>query len=78
MRKLEARNGFCFLKGNYIDDIENDVVDGVGLHLINCEIEDYDADGVYFSTNGYNSEVYFQELNGERIYLLKEGEYEKF
>lgn len=60
--KIEEKNGFKFIKGDFRKEIENDELNG--LHLINCEIEDYDADGVYFETTGF-SKVYYTNEIGE-------------
>ena len=59
-------NGFNFIAGNYVQDLEDDNEQSIGLHLVNCEIESYDEDGVYF-TPMENAQAYIRELDGNRI-----------
>ncbi len=63
MLKIEEKNGFKFISGDFRKELENDELNG--LKLIDCEIEEYDEDGVFFSTNGYNSKVYYTNSLGE-------------
>ena len=56
-------NGFNFIEGNFVDDMENDNEQRNGLNLINCEIESYDEDGVYF-TPEMNAEAYIKNFDG--------------
>lgn len=63
MLKAKKVNGFNFIEGNFVRDLENDNEQGLGLHLENCEIESYDEDGVYF-TPEQNAEVYIKNFDG--------------
>lgn len=63
MLKLEEKNGYYYISGDFRKEIENDELNG--LKLIDCEIIEYDENGVYFDTNGYNSKVYYTNSNGE-------------
>ena len=69
MLKSRKVNGFNVIRGNFVDDIEND--NETGLHLINCIIERYDEDGIHF-TPGINSEAYFQSFDGSKEYIVIE------
>lgn len=62
MLKVEEKNGFKFIEGNFISELENEELNG--LKLINCHIETYDEDGVYFETTG-TSKVYYTNAIGE-------------
>lgn len=56
-------NGFNFIEGNFIEDLENDNEQRTGLNLVNCEIESYGEDGVYFTPES-NAEVYIKNFDG--------------
>jgi len=56
-------NGFNFIGGNFVEDLESDNEQGVGLHIVNADIEAYDEDGVYF-TPEQNAEVYIKNFDG--------------
>lgn len=60
--KIEERNGYKFIKGDFREEIENPELNG--LHLINCDIIEYDEDGVWFDTNE-GSIVYYTNSVGE-------------
>lgn len=68
MLKAKKVNGFNFIEGDFIEDLENDNEQLIGLHLINCDIESYDENGVYFKPE-MNAEAYIQNFDGsiERI-----------
>lgn len=75
MSKLEKVNGYYFLAGNYVEDIENELwqIPQSRLCLVNCDIIYYDEDGVCFDA-GDTSEVYFLSVGDEREYLLAREE----
>jgi hypothetical protein len=72
MLKAKKVNGFNFIEGNFIEDLESDNEQGVGLHIVNADIEAYDEDGVYFQP-GMNAKAYIQNFDGsiERIEIEK-------
>lgn len=61
-------NGFNFIEGNFIEDLESDNEQGVGLHLENCEIIEYDEGGVYF-TPEQNAKAYIKNFDGSKEYF---------
>lgn len=63
MLKAKKVNGFNFIEGNFVEDLESDNERGVGLHIVNADIEAYDEDGVYFKA-GMNTEAYIQNFDG--------------
>lgn len=63
MRKAEKVNGFNFIKGNYVEDLENDNEQAVGLHIENADIEAYDEEGVYFKAE-QNTKAYIKSFDG--------------
>ena len=63
MLKLEERNGFKFIAGDFRKEIENPELNG--LHLENCDIIDYDEDGIFFDTDGKSAKVYYKNGIGE-------------
>lgn len=67
MNLKKRDDGMYFLEGDFREDIENDNEQGAGLHLVNCDIEEYDEDGIYFYASE-NSEVYVLEIDGKRCY----------
>lgn len=74
MLKIDEVNGFKFIAGDFKAELENNELNG--LKLINCEIEEYDEDGVYFRANGYNSKVLYSNNLGEIVQVLLD-EYQK-
>jgi hypothetical protein len=71
-RTAKIVNGFNFIEGNFIEDLESDNEQLIGLHLVNCDIESYDENGVYFQP-GMNAKAYIQNFDGsiERIEIEK-------
>lgn len=56
-------NGFNFIEGDFIEDLENDNEQAVGLHIENADIEAYDEDGVYFKAEK-NTKAYIKNFDG--------------
>jgi hypothetical protein len=56
-------NGFNFIEGDFIEDLENDNEQAVGLHIENADIEAYDEDGVYFKAE-QNTKAYIKNFDG--------------
>lgn len=63
MRKAKKVNGFNFIEGNFIEDLENDNEQAAGLHIENADIEAYDEDGVYFKAE-QNTKAYIKNFDG--------------
>jgi len=63
MRKAVKVNGFNFIEGNFIEDLENDNEQAVGLHIENADIEAYDEEGVYFKAE-QNTKAYIKNFDG--------------
>lgn len=74
MKKLEKRNGYYYLPGNYIDDIENEhgQTPVTRLRFEDVEAVEYDEEGVYFEVTGSSPAIYFEDVTGSREYLLFE------
>lgn len=56
-------NGFNFIEGDFIEDLENDNEQAAGLHIENADIEVYDEDGVYFKAE-QNTKAYIKNFDG--------------
>jgi len=71
MKKLEKRNGYYYLAGNYIDDIENEQgqLPVTRLRFEDVEVVEYDEEGVYFEVTGSSPAVYFEDVTGTCEYL---------
>lgn len=66
-RVVKIVNGFGYIKGNYMADIENDNTNNIGLHIDDHGgIVDCDEDGIYFELLP-NTVVFEKEFGGERI-----------
>jgi hypothetical protein len=63
MLKAKKVNGFNFIEGNFIEDLENDNEQALGLHIENADIEAYDEDGVYFKAEE-NTQAYIRNFDG--------------
>jgi hypothetical protein len=74
-------NGFNFIEGNFIEDLESDNEQGVGLHIVDADIEAYDEDGVYFKAE-QNTKAYIKNSDGSKEYFeierMKNEDYSKF
>ncbi|MGB4627247.1 MAG: hypothetical protein WBI36_05530 [Erysipelotrichaceae bacterium] len=62
-RIAELVNGFNFIEGDFIEDLENDNEQATGLHIENADIEAYDEDGVYFKAE-QNTKAYIKNFDG--------------
>jgi len=67
-KMIDLQNGFAFIEGDYVKELETDDTQLTTLNIINSDIESYDEVGVYF-TIAENMEVYIQNVGGEREYF---------